>query len=177
MLCAWLLGLAAFTAAVLVMTPHKPNQTTDAIVVLTGGKDRIEAGLALFADGKAPELFITGVNAHVTMEEIKARHQGNMPDCCITLGYQARSTIQNAKETQQWLADKNIKSIRLVTSNYHIPRALLEFHTMLPGIEILPNPIMQPDITPEDEYFWRLIVIEYHKTMFRFLDLLFKGIT
>ena len=176
-LCTWLFGLCAFAVSVLTMKPEKPEMRTDAIVVLTGGKNRIETGLQLFSDGVAPELFITGVHDDVTAVEITARHMGAhpLPACCITLGHKANTTTENAAETKEWITSKNIKTLYLVTSNYHIPRAFLEFHSELPGIKIIPYPILQPDITPSDEYFWHMIFKEYHKTVFRFFEILILG--
>lgn len=172
--CAWLFGLGVFSATALMMKPFNPSAHSDAIIVLTGGKDRIETGLELFSEGLAPELFITGVHDDVTQDEITARHKGVklLPSCCIVLGYKAGSTTENAAEAKEWIAGKNIKTIRLVTSNYHMPRAVVEFRAALPGVKIIPHPIPQPDITPSDEKFWRMIFEEYHKTVFRFFDIL-----
>ncbi len=175
--CLWALGFSVFAASALVMKPQKQGQATDAIIVLTGGKNRIESGLRIFADRLSTQLFITGVHEYVSKDEILNRHNGKaLPECCITLGYEATTTTENAQEAKEWLAGKKFKTIRLVTSNYHMPRALLEFHHAIPEIAIIPNPIMQPDITPHDEYFWIVTFIEYHKTVFRFLDMTFKGL-
>ncbi len=172
--CAWLFGLGVFTATVLMMKPFTPTAHSDAIVVLTGGKDRIETGLELFSEGFAPEIFITGVHDGVTQQDIIARHTGvkPLPACCIILGYKANSTTENAAETKEWMTGKNIKTIRLVTSGYHMPRTVVEFRAALPGVKIIPHPILQPDITPSDKKFWRMIFEEYHKTVFRFFDIL-----
>lgn len=170
--CTWLFGLVAFAGSVMIMTPEKPAEQADAIVVLTGGKNRIETGLELFSKKLAPNLFITGVHDDVTMEEITSRHPGRnpLPECCIILGYKAASTAENAAEAREWMVKKEIKTIRLVTSNYHMPRALLEFNDIMPDVTIIRNPIMQPDITPRDEYFWHMIFEEYHKTVFRLFN-------
>lgn len=154
------------------MNPQKPQQKTDAIVVLTGGKDRIETAMELFADGLSPELFITGVNPEVRREEVLARAKRKLPDCCITLGYKATTTTENGTETKDWIKDKDLKTIRLVTSNFHMPRAFLELHHALPGIKITLHPIMQPDITPQDQYFWIVSISEYNKTIFRIFNIM-----
>jgi uncharacterized SAM-binding protein YcdF (DUF218 family) len=172
----WLLGFAVFVATVVTMTPVHPTEKTGAIIVLTGGKTRIETGLSLFADGLAPELFITGVHENVTKEELMNRHVGKpLPECCITIGYKATTTTGNAAEAAEWIKSKNIKSIRLVTSNYHMERAMLEFRHILPGIEIIPHPVAQPDITVHDQYFWKVTFEEYHKTIFRFFNMIAGG--
>jgi uncharacterized SAM-binding protein YcdF (DUF218 family) len=106
--CTWLFGLAGFAGGVLLIKPEKPTAHSDAIIVLTGGKDRIETGLDLFAEGLAPELFITGVHDDVTQAEITARYTGAkpLPECCMVLGYEANSTTENAAETKEWVAGK-----------------------------------------------------------------------
>ncbi|MGB4106894.1 MAG: YdcF family protein [Alphaproteobacteria bacterium] len=172
--CAWLFGLGVFAATVVMMKPLDVTAHSDAIIVLTGGKDRIETGLELFSEGLAPELLITGVHDEVTQAEITARYTGArpLPACCIVLGYKAGSTTENALEAKEWVAGKNIKTIRLVTSNYHMPRAVVEFRAALPGVRIIPHPIQQPDIMPPDEKFWHMVFEEYHKTVFRFFDIM-----
>ncbi|MBK9563170.1 MAG: YdcF family protein [Micavibrio sp.] len=172
--CTWLFGLGGFAGGVLLIKPEKPTMHSDAIIVLTGGKDRIETGLDLFAEELAPELFITGVHDDVTQAEILARYTGAkpLPECCMVLGYKANSTTENASETKEWMAGKNIKTIRLVTANYHMPRAVLEFRAALPGVKIITHPISQPDIAPGDKKFWHIIFEEYHKTVFRFFEIL-----
>lgn len=157
------------------MKPEQPDTKTDVVVVLTGGSDRIETGLDLWATDSAPNLFITGVHKDVTKNEILNmwKGKGSLPECCITLGYKAFTTTQNAEEIQEWLEGKNFSSIRIVTSNYHMHRAFLEFSHALPGIKIITHPIEQPDITPDDEYFWHVIFSEYHKSIFRMITILF----
>jgi uncharacterized SAM-binding protein YcdF (DUF218 family) len=173
----WVLGFAVFTATVVTMTPSSPTEKTGAIVVLTGGKTRIETGLDLFSENLAPELFITGVHENVTKDELISRHTGRpLPKCCITIGYKATTTTSNALEAADWVKSKNIKSIRLVTSNYHMARALLEFRQSLPDVEIIVHPVLQTDITFRNKYFWIVIFEEYHKTMFRFLDMIIKSL-
>lgn len=168
----WALGFASYVALSLLRMPAKAGQSVDAIIVLTGGKSRIETGLKLFSEGESAQLFITGVHEATTREEIVGRWQGApLSDCCITIGHKANTTTENALEAQEWLAGKDYKTIRLVTSNYHMNRALLEFSDALPDVKILPHPIMQPDITPRHEYFWHVIFGEYHKTIFRFCDI------
>lgn len=172
----WVGGFCLFAAHVLFMPTQTldsetSEKTTDAIVVLTGGDQRIESGLELFAAGRATHLFITGVHDTVNIGDIKAMWKGEtaLPPCCITLGHKATSTTQNADETREWMIEHHYASIRLVTSTYHMPRSLLEFRHALPGIDIIPHPIAQPNFPPSHRYFWELLFIEYHKTIFRWL--------
>jgi uncharacterized SAM-binding protein YcdF (DUF218 family) len=57
-----------------------------------------------------------------------------------------------------------------------MPRAVLEFRAALPGVRIITHPILQPDIMPSDKKFWHMIFEEYHKTVFRFFDILISGL-
>ena len=170
----WAAGLVAFTINVMAMSPQHEEETTDAIVVLTGGNERVEEGLKLFATGRASHLFISGVHEDVKKRELTARWTGNtaMPPCCITLGYEATTTEQNAEETRKWIEEKDYQSIRLVTGNYHMPRAYTELAHALPGIDIYANPMKQPDLDYLSSRFAKLVFVEYHKWMYRKATLL-----
>jgi uncharacterized SAM-binding protein YcdF (DUF218 family) len=169
LLTAWAGGFIFYTLSTLTSYPHQPEQTTDAIVVLTGGSERVEQGLGLFAAGKARHLFISGVHEDVRKNEITALWHGEtaLPPCCITLGHEATTTAQNAQEVRKWLAEQKYNSIRLVTSDYHMNRALLELKHALPGVEILPHPIVQSDINKGTRHYWEILFGEYHKALLR----------
>jgi uncharacterized SAM-binding protein YcdF (DUF218 family) len=98
----------------------------------------------------------------------------DLPPCCITLGYQATTTEENALETREWITKNNIKTVRLITGNYHMARSLLEFHHMIPNVKIYAHPVTQPELTLDNRDFWVLIAVEYHKTLYRFLQLTFN---
>ena len=172
----WAAGFGLFAASVVYFPASDTDVAADAIVVPTGGEKRIETGLELFAAGRAKELFITGVYPGVTHNTIINMWQSEkpLPECCITLGHRATTTIQNAAETKEWLAGKNYKSIILVTSNYHMNRAWLELTHTLPGIKIIRYPFVQPDTTPDTKKFWLLTLEEYNKTLFRSFSLTFN---
>lgn len=172
----WVLGFAVFAGFAILAPPQEPATKTDAIIVLTGGNNRIHEGLKLFAEKKSKNLFISGVHKDVMMGEITRQWQGSpaLPPCCITLGYQATSTTENALETREWIEKNNIKTIRLVTGNYHMTRALLEVRHMLPGIKVYMNPVPQNDLGIETPRFWFLLLVEYHKTLYRSVELLFS---
>src|SRR5690606_2006659 len=122
-------------------------RSADAIVVLTGGSGRLEYGLQLLAEGKAPVLFVSGAEASVTMGDILRRAPQNVRrqladhPSSIVLG-RAENTIGNAEETAQWLKDHAVSRLILVTSNYHMPRSLLEFSDRLPDTVLIPAPVM-----------------------------------
>ena len=168
-LMVWIGGYGAFLSNVQTTIPHDPSEKTDAIVVLTGGNFRIATGLDLFAKELAPELMITGVHKTVTEKDVRAMWKGStsLPECCITLGYEATSTFENALETETWVKENNIKSIRLVTSTYHVQRALIEFNNMLKDTKIIIHPVEKPDYDSEDVLFWKITFDEYNKTLYR----------
>src|SRR5262249_35130037 len=151
----WLLGFIFFSGVSIWRTPQKLDTITDAIVVLTGSDKRVEDGLMLFAAGKSKELFISGVHKDVTENEVRTLWKGSapIPECCITLGRNAISTRENALETRDWLREKNFKSIRLVTANYHMNRSLLNFAFVMPEVKIIPYPTEQPTVTPNKKRF------------------------
>lgn len=146
-LLLWAAGFLVFVYS--IPRPAAAQGTrTDAIVVLTGGSQRLETALQLLADGRARELFVSGVHRDVDVAEI-LRNAGRDPgrlDCCIALDHNADDTIGNARETANWLAGREIASIRLVTAAYHMPRSLLEFEAALPGLTIVPHPVFPPHV-------------------------------
>src|SRR6516164_3935014 len=145
---------------------------TDAIVVLTGGSQRLNSGIALLRDGKGQKLFVSGVNHHVHLEELlrssgdrlEAAHE--WASCCVVLGYQAVDTLGNAIETAQWMRQQGFHSLRLVTAWYHMRRSLLEFDRAMPEIEIVPHPVFPDEVR---HHWWAarataiLLVSEYDK--------------
>ena len=169
LIIAWLAGLVWFVAGV-EQPVADPDAVTDAVVVLTGGSLRIDSGLALLAEGKAKKLFVSGVHQGVEtaamLRQVPDAPQG--VECCIVLGHAADNTLGNALETAQWLQQEGFHSIRLVTANYHMQRALLEFTRALPpDIRIIPHPVFPEGARPND--LWslhgtaRVIVLEYVK--------------
>lgn len=178
-LCLWLVGYAGFVVSTQTVKPENPGAQTGAIIVLTGGNHRIHTGLDLLARGGAEHLFISGVNPNVTRWKIISLWNGELPlpECCIDLGTSATTTRENAHESKEWIEDKNVTTLRLVTSNYHIPRALLEFRHALPDIEIIANPVMIPDYTLNEKRFWVITFSEYNKVLYRLVALPFENET
>jgi len=171
-LVVWLGGFLAFAAAI----PPKVRDSerpVDAIVVLTGGDVRLAEGFALLDRGLARKMLISGVSNGVDLPALLQTLNGTpqpaqaVLDCCVTLGYDARSTEGNARESLRWLAQNGFTSIRLVTANYHMNRSLLEFRRMMPGIAIIPNPVFPKQM--QDPYWFArpstvvLLFNEYHK--------------
>ncbi|MGH7094959.1 MAG: YdcF family protein, partial [Stellaceae bacterium] len=138
----WLGGLVWFVYSSLSSAGDR-NMHTDAIVVLTGGRMRLETGVDLLGQGKARKLFISGVNQRVDRGALM-RVFGPVADraqCCIVLGYDSDDTFGNARETAAWMRQQHFSSLRLVTSWYHMPRGLLEFHRAMPEVTVIASPV------------------------------------
>lgn len=175
----WAVGWMWFAASVVSMKPYSVSSKADAIIVLTGGDKRVNEGLDLLANGSGKLLLVSGVNEKVKTEELIALWKGDREKvlCCITLGYAASDTASNAKETEDWIKTRSVKSIRLVTSNYHMARSLLMFRKRMPDLVIYTHPVVPDDFQPWGRQFWVLTFSEYNKwlaTWLRF-DLLDKN--
>jgi len=113
------------------------DRKTDAIVVLTGAAGRLERGLDLLERKRAKRMLISGVARTVRPVELAERHDVDtmLFDCCIDLGRESVDTRSNAAETARWLAKSELKTVRLVTTDWHMPRARFELSRQL-GEEI-----------------------------------------
>jgi uncharacterized SAM-binding protein YcdF (DUF218 family) len=164
----WLAGLVLFARSVAGFPPDPPG-TTDAIVVLTGGSDRLAEGLRLLAEHRARKLFVSGVYHGVDVAELlkASRQDPQEVECCIALGYSADNTEGNARETADWLKAQGFTSLRLVTASYHMPRSLLEFRHVMPDILLVPHPVVPETFKQDDWFMWpgtlSLMISEYHK--------------
>lgn len=170
----WILGCAAFLISSVMQAPPHSLRNIQAIVVLTGGEGRIEAGLDLLRQGVAHDLLISGVHPDSSKPMIFEENNFSLDKtpCCITLGRMARSTVDNAQETKSWLQEKGFTRIVLVTSNYHMHRARMEFAFAMPGVDVTPYTVQQKNLRYEDWRTWFLLVREYHKFLFRAVQLI-----
>ncbi|MGF1629052.1 MAG: YdcF family protein [Kiloniellaceae bacterium] len=142
---------------------------TDAIVVLTGGSDRLGVALDLLSADKGGKLFVSGVYRGVDVRQLLDLSQHSPEDlsCCVVLGYEADNTRGNAVETATWMKEQGFTSLRLVTATYHMPRSLLEFRRTMPAIQIIPHPVFTEHFKQQDWWLWpgssTLLVTEYSK--------------
>jgi uncharacterized SAM-binding protein YcdF (DUF218 family) len=172
---AWASGLIRFAAAI-PSTVVDTETRTDAIVVLTGGSERLATGVSLLARGLAQRVFVSGVHPDVDAGEmLKAVGEGRAELIGrIDAGHGARDTAGNASETAAWLQDHGYRSLRLVTASYHMPRSLLEFSRALPDATIVPHPVF-PGHVMRRWWLWpgsaALIIGEYHKFLWSWLRL------
>lgn len=155
-LIAWALGFIWFAVA---LPQPAPQSRTDAIVVPTGSGGRIERGLEMLQAGAARQMLVTGVDASVRPGEFVAEYAvpQRVMDCCVTLGFSALDTRGNARETAQWLDERDYTSLRLVTADWHMRRAAAELQDQLPdNISVLRDAVRsQPSLGT--------LFVEYHK--------------
>ncbi len=171
----WGAGLIIFTGSICSMMEADAGEKTDAIIVLTGGTNRVSRGFDLLADDKADYLLISGVHKDARLHELQKLwgDKRPLPQCCITLGKEAENTIGNSLEARKWVEENHATSIRLITANYHMPRALLEFRHALPEANIVADPVVPQDFTPRQKEFWRITFTEYHKLLLSAVRVLF----
>jgi uncharacterized SAM-binding protein YcdF (DUF218 family) len=144
-----LFGFLAFVAC-LDRFERLPTRRADAIVALTGGSQRIGEAIDLLAQGYGSRLLITGVNERTSRDEIARLNPGQrrLFECCVDLDHRARNTIGNAIATRRWARDRGFRSLIVVTSNYHMPRTLLELAHALPGMHLVPYAVVPPTVAP-----------------------------
>lgn len=162
----WFAGFCLFN---LKINTYKPdyNTKTDAIIALTGGKNRIAESIKILNKGLSDKLFISGVSEKTSLQDIERELEITPFDKSkIILGKKAHNTIENASEAFEWIKENNINSIRLVTSYYHIPRSLLEFKLYGLRKKILPHPVYSQNVPHDWWKNWgtfKLMVSEYNK--------------
>ena len=160
LLLLYLLGYAFF---VVLLPRPADDRVTDAIVVLTGGKGRIDRGLDLLERHRSKRMLISGVAPTVRPVELAAQTKSDpaLFECCIDLGREAVDTRSNAEETMRWLKRNKFRTVRLVTTDWHMPRASFELARRADeGVEIL------PDAISSDPRFSQLFT-EYNKYLLR----------
>ncbi|MBS1080015.1 YdcF family protein [Gluconobacter kondonii] len=139
----WLAGFVWF-----VQDANSPPVTAtvcDGIVALTGGEQRVDTAITLLRGGYGHLLLISGVGPHVTLQHILHLQQEPLSSplaARITLGRRATSTIGNAHETAEWAMDNRLHRLLVVTSGYHIRRAVLEIHRTAPDLDLIAYPVV-----------------------------------
>ena len=157
------------------------NTKTSAIVVLTGGRYRLSKAIDLLNVNMADKLFISGVQKNISLSDLKRRKDINVQTKRpIKLGYNAKNTIGNAIESNTWLKQEKINSIRLVTSNYHLPRSVEEFKCQNPDLNIIVHPVFSDKVHKKWWKSWKsfnLLFVEYNKFLYVYIvnNLILRG--
>ena len=128
----YMLGYALFVVA---LPQPADERRTDAVVVLTGGAGRIERGLETLQRRLAGRMLISGVQRTVRPQELAAAHKVEIGlfECCIDLGREAIDTRSNADEVARWMDRRGFRSMRLITTDWHMPRAEFEIAKRVGG--------------------------------------------
>jgi len=194
LIICWLAGFFIYLSSIdkswnqIVKNHSNIEEKTDAIIVLTGGSERIRNALHLMKKDYAQKLFISGVNKKVKLPELFAIHKVEREDFFklltrIELGFEAHNTIQNALEIKGWL-EKNpqYKSIRVVTSNYHITRAKNEIENVLnDDVKIISHPVLPVNV--RFDKWWKysgtrnLLITEYNKLIASYFRIFLENLS
>jgi len=177
----WLVGLCFFFFS--IPTYVADSQTsTQAVIVLTGGRERLKTGFQILCAHQAQMIFISGVHPDENLQSLlklvesfnRGCHQDRELIASHTyIGHAAKNTKENAIETAAWIRKMSISSLRLVTAAYHMPRSLLELKRLLPEITIIPHPVFPKGF--RQSHWWEnegklyLVLSEYHKFLWAFV--------
>ena len=164
----FLAGFAWF-ASQLHSEESKPPRHADGIVVLTGGASRVADALDLLSQGYGKRLLISGVHPSNGISDIlRAQPESQaLLKCCVDLDRSAVNTRSNATETRRWVKERGFHSLIVVTSNYHMPRAMVELTHAMPDIDLIFYPVVSE--AWRGESWWnnpagvRLVALEYVK--------------
>jgi uncharacterized SAM-binding protein YcdF (DUF218 family) len=134
MLLVYALGFVLFAFTLGKPAPGTAA-ATDAAVVLTGGPGRIQHAVDVLKQHKAKRLLVAGVDPAVTKADLAARIPGSAHwlACCVDLGSESVDTRSNAEEAARWLGKHQYRSVRLITSDWHMRRARYEFDKIIGG--------------------------------------------
>ncbi len=162
----WLVGLFVFADRVRNLTPPPEPARADAIVALTGpSAERVNAAIRLLEQDKGNRVLISGVNREVRRKELRALTPGSnkLFNCCVDLGFEAEDTLGNAQEIATWARGKGYRSLIVVTSDYHMPRSLLEIRSVMPGVTLIPYAVSTPSL--DNSRWWRAAVTARRMTL------------
>ena len=185
MVTLFFITLNNFKESILSHTKYNIKESPN-IVILTGGTNRIKDGLKIIEDFKKSKkinskILVSGTGMGFTKSSLKKKLGPNfnpkLIQCCVDLDSVSKNTFTNASETFKWAKKNDIKEFILITSNYHMPRAILEFKNIMPKLKIYTYAIIPKKHNIENwlnsyETF-NLIFTEYCKYIFASLRIRF----
>ncbi len=176
--------LAGFVYFVLLLPNEEValDRGADGIVALTGGTSRVSDALELLSSGRGKRLLITGVFPGTTTADIahEVVNYDRLLACCVDLDYSALNTLGNAVQTRRWTIEHGFRSLIVVTSAYHMPRALAEISNQLPDVALIPFPVVSDRLRVEP--WWsrsdttKLVLSEYLKYLVAKLRMRFDSL-
>jgi uncharacterized SAM-binding protein YcdF (DUF218 family) len=179
-----LIGLAAFGAGfgyflweITRLADPSKTSIADGIVVLTGGRARVGTGFELLKSGSGKRLLISGVHPDTSLTSIRKAVKGGKElfECCVDVDKAALDTVGNAEQAASWARNMGFRSLIVVTSDYHMPRSLLEFRRKMPDVTLIAHEVQStPHFTPAsiiDSASLAVLVPEYLKFIASWLRL------
>jgi len=159
-LLVWLLGFFGFA---LFLPRPAGHEHTDGVIALTGAPGRIARGLSVLRAAEAPRMLVSGVDSEVTEAQFAGEYTvpPGLFACCLTLGYESFDTRSNAHEAAAWVARYRIKSVRLVTTDWHMRRAAFDLKRAGPN-----QLVIVEDAVPSHPSM-KMLFIEYNKFVVR----------
>ncbi|WP_236864937.1 YdcF family protein [Candidatus Hydrogenosomobacter endosymbioticus] len=153
----WACGFFLFAYMVQGYDVPSDMVKTDGIIVFTGDMYRVEESIRLFnSQNPKPMLRISGVREDC-IASIKGRSEKISSD-------NAKDTICNFALSAQWIEENNLHSVRIVTSNYHIPRCAIISMLFWPtGVTKVFHPVYQSALKGSLEQHLRTMFLEYNK--------------
>lgn len=164
---AWAFGFVWFFAT---LPGPVDDIETDAVIVPTGAAGRIQRGLEVLDRGWAERMLVSGVDLEVRPNEFAAEFgvSRRRMNCCVELGFAAVDTRGNAEEIAKWVEGRGVKSIRLVTSDWHMRRVAGELSRTLPRtVTVVPDAVRtEPSLS--------VLLLEYQKLVVSYFTGLVK---
>jgi uncharacterized SAM-binding protein YcdF (DUF218 family) len=166
---AWCVGFLWFQAETRRHPPPPPPHV-DGIVALTGSAGRVQLALRVLAGDGARQLLITGIGGNADRTALAHAVGMDLAPLAarITLGHYAATTRGNAIETAAWAVQNSIRSLIVVTTAWHMPRALAELKQALPDVRLYPLPVApdepdrhapEPSLRAQAEEFTKYLLV------------------
>lgn len=162
----WCAGFLVFLAVSFMAVPPNPLPPADGVVALTGGDDRISEALSLLTAHEAPKMLISGAGKGTYLGDFTQDDSAAATQYAgvITIGHMAATTHDNGAETAAWARANHMRSLIVVTADYHMPRAMLEIRRALPEVKLTPYPVRPPAMrTRPNLATLRMLAAEYSK--------------